>query len=130
MMLFINTSVENKLILAVKKGEDIMKKEVKMEGGHAEKFITALDKFLSEHKIYSKEIEGIIAVNGPGKFTSIRAGISAANVLAFALKKGSAAISADASGDLKNIFHVSKNKFKKHILIPFYGREPNITLKK
>lgn len=133
MVLLINTSTEREIILALKEKEKIIEKRIKLKGGQSEKMIDELNKFLSEHKIYTNKIKGIIVVTGPGKFTSLRAGVSMANALAFSLKIPAVGISLNEANSSNNMFSVSEDKFKKigeHIIVPFYGQEPNITSKK
>lgn len=133
MVLLINTSTEREIILALKEKEKIIEKRIKLKGGQSEKMIDELNKFLSEHKIYTNKIKGIIVVTGPGKFTSLRAGVSMANALAFSLKIPAVGISLNEANSSNNMFSVSEDKFKEtgeHIITPFYGQEPNITSKK
>lgn len=133
MVLLINTAIEKKIILALKEREKIIKKEIKIKGGQAEKIISELNKFLNEHKVDIDEIEGIVAITGPGKFTSLRVGVSMANAMAFSLNIPVVGISLNQANALRDMFSVSEYKLKKtgeHIIVPFYGQEPHITVNK
>lgn len=134
MTLFINTCIENKIILALKRDSFIIKKETALKSRQSEKIIELLDKFLKNHKIDIKNISAIIVVNGPGKFTAARAGVNAANALSYGLQIPIIALRLDAFFDLKDAFDCVEKKNKKikktFYIKPFYDKEPNITSKK
>jgi len=85
-----------------------------------------------------KKLKGIIVNQGPGEFSALRIGIATANALAFALDipiVGVMMKSADLTQ--KEIVSVLWEKGqpklggKTHkIILPFYDKEPNITIKK
>ena len=90
--------------------------------------------FLALNNIELKNIDGFIVYLGPGKsFTGTRVGISIINALSYALDKptfGYCHISEkDVEKRLTSLLERSKDikKFVKHILVPVYSREPNIT---
>lgn len=135
MFLLINSCVENKIILAIYKSkkEKFLKKEIKVKRRQAEKVITILDFFLKKHNEGLNSLCGIIVVKGPGNFTSLRAGVSAANALAYALNIPLIGISGSDAKDLEYAFKAGQIKFRdKKIgayVEPVYGKEPNITSK-
>lgn len=132
MILILNTAgLETKIILA--EGDDLKVKEIKGEKRQAENLLKGIDLILKENKIKLEKIRGIGAVTGPGSFTSLRIGVTAANTLSYALKIPAAGVSLKEFKDdddlAKKVFKkLSKKKFG--LVLPFYGKEPNITKKK
>lgn len=134
MILFINTCVENKIILAIKTGATIIKQENISKNNQSEKMILTIDGFFKKNKIDIKKILEIVAVSGPGKFTSARAGVSVANAFAYALKIPVAPLRLDEFYDLRQAFAIADEKIKKakmgEYISPFYDKTPNIISKK
>ncbi|TSC95849.1 MAG: putative protease [Parcubacteria group bacterium Athens1014_10] len=149
MLLFIDTALENKSVALIKEGKLIQKINFKREFGETEKLLLVIDKLLKNnkikikpHRIFSsklspakdllkfdkignilrgKDLKGIIVVKGPGAFTSLRAGISIANALAWSLNLPIKGVKTNSTGKI-DFF---PPKFFKPIM-PFYGKEPNI----
>jgi len=149
MFLFINTANHQFISLALidKKGKVLNYKKIKAEYRQAEKLLDTILKI--QFQIF--KLKGIITVVGPGGFTSLRIGIATANTLAWALQIPIVGVelkkfipseeerSDDEPRDPmelqdKNLINFGFNKLKKikHFkqILPKYGREPNITLKK
>jgi len=81
-----------------------------------------------------KRIEGVCVVSGPGSFSSIRAGVLQANMIARLLRVPLVGITVDEAGDLPVL---SYKLFAKHhsvklaeYVAPIYDKEPNITIPK
>ncbi|MFH0854184.1 MAG: hypothetical protein V1891_01700 [bacterium] len=131
MYLFINTCIENKIVLAFKEKNVIIKKEFLVKNRQAEKIIGILDKFLKTNKISLKKISAIIGVTGPGKFTVTRLGVSIANALSYSLAVPPAGLRLDEFGSIAEAFAIGERKLKENKksgqLCPFYDKEPNIT---
>jgi tRNA threonylcarbamoyladenosine biosynthesis protein TsaB len=51
-----------------------------------------LEKMLADHSLSADDVQGIVAVSGPGSFTGLRVGLSTAKALAFALNIRIAAV--------------------------------------
>src|SRR4030042_810882 len=134
MLLFINTCIENKIVLAFKEKNVIIKKEFSVKNRQAEKIIGILDKFLKNNKISLEKISAIIGVTGPGKFTAARLGVSIANALSYSLAIPSAGLRLDEFQSIEEAFALGEKKLKENKksgqLCPFYDKEPNITSKK
>jgi len=121
-------------IILAKTKDDFKLKVMPGERKQSEKLLSGIDAFLKADKKKLSEITGIGAVTGPGRFTSLRIGVTAANILAFGLNVPVAGI---AAGDFKDyqelvkkmIIKLSRAKAGK-IILPSYGAEPNITIKK
>lgn len=74
-----------------------------------------------------KNADGICVVKGPGSFSSIRAGVLAANLLARALQLKLYSLPA---GQGKIASEVLEGLEPQVFVAPEYDREPNITIKK
>lgn len=131
MYLYINTSEQGKIKIALFNGKGMsasMSKAgtVKL----TEKLVFFITQLLNKQKITFKKLKGIVVVTGPGSFTSVRIGCVIANTLAQVLKIGIYGAHADKLNSdqliLKAIPKIKKSKFA----IPFYDREPNITIPK
>jgi len=87
-----------------------------------------------------KKLEGIIVNQGPGEFSALRIGISTANALAFALSLPIVGIclksdlEASEKEKIELLWQAGKSKITKvkssKIILPYYDKEPNITVKK
>ncbi|MBU4481991.1 hypothetical protein L6278_01160 [Candidatus Parcubacteria bacterium] len=133
MYLFVNTSNHEHIFLALinKKGEILNKKKIKAEYQQSEKLLENINKIIPD----VSKLKGIIAIIGPGGFTSLRIGIAAANTMAWALNIPIVGVNNKNNLDSLTLINksvkliTSKKAFKKQIL-PKYGKEPNITIKK
>jgi len=135
MYLLINTCVEKKIIFAIKHCQKIIQKEILVKDRQGEKMIKELDRFLVKNHLTLKNVDGIITINGPGKFTALRAGVSIANGLAYALKIQVIGLAFNEFDSIADVFSLAEKKFKikKNIgscVSPAYGKEPNIFIKK
>jgi tRNA threonylcarbamoyladenosine biosynthesis protein TsaB len=75
-----------------------------------------------------QDITGIVVFEGPGSFTGLRIGISAANALSYSLNTPIVGSKSDNWLDI-GIDKLLKGENSKQI-IPFYGAEANITTPK
>jgi tRNA threonylcarbamoyladenosine biosynthesis protein TsaB len=129
MYIYIDTTERDSFEVAlIDEKKIIKKKKVQSERKHSEKLLASIRHILSLSNKALKDVKGVIAVKGPGSFTSLRIGITTANALAFGLNIPVLGI--DKIDDLDNI-HFQLNKFisKKRgssIVIPEYGKQPDI----
>jgi len=132
MYLIINTAPTDKMeIILAKTKDDFKLKIMPGERKQSEKLLAGVDNFLKENKLKFDKLKGIGVVSGPGRFTSIRIGVTLANVLAYGLEIPTADIEV---GDYKDyqeltkkiIIRLSRAKPGK-IILPIYDAEPNIT---
>lgn len=87
-----------------------------------------IEAFLMKHRLFFKDLTHLAVFKGPGSFTSLRIGIVTANTASSILGIPLIEIAEKEEKKLeKNIKNkIKKRDFKKQIL-PFYGKEPNIT---
>ncbi|MDD5289755.1 MAG: hypothetical protein PHT40_00965 [Patescibacteria group bacterium] len=153
MILYINTTASDKIILALadKTGSVLKFKKIKAPHQQSEKLLFAIEKLLnyqitrlasclafgSPRRTRSKRVKlsGVIIVSGPGGFTSLRIGIATANALAWACQIP--IIGIECNHDLNHDFNHDKDLIKKGAaklakirgfkqVLPKYGQEPNI----
>ncbi|MBI4653154.1 tRNA (adenosine(37)-N6)-threonylcarbamoyltransferase complex dimerization subunit type 1 TsaB [Candidatus Kuenenbacteria bacterium] len=137
MFLIINTAEKNKttLIFFTRQFNGIFKYSFKRNYNQAEKLLPAIDKLFKKNKKNPTDLNGLAIITGPGPFTALRVGITIANTMAFALKIPIVGIRLDEFKNTKELIKLSYKKFRKtirhpaekKIVIPFYGKEPNIT---
>ena len=87
-ILNIETSTKNCSVSIANKGEIIALKELNNGNySHAEVLHPFIEKLLQETEISKQEIDAIAVSKGPGSYTGLRIGVSAAKGLSFALNK-------------------------------------------
>ena len=85
-ILNIETSTKNCSVSLANKGKNILCKELSEAGfSHAEKLHVFIEEILSECKITFKDLSAVAVSKGPGSYTGLRIGVSAAKGLCFAL---------------------------------------------
>ncbi len=85
-ILNIETATKNCSIAITKDGKTILCKEMAEQGySHAEKLHVFIDEALQELKLTGKDLSAIAVSQGPGSYTGLRIGVSAAKGLCFAL---------------------------------------------
>lgn len=131
MYLFINTSEQGKIRIALFNEKKLITSVSKSGTVKlTEKLVFFITQLLNKQGKELKHLKGIIVVTGPGSFTSVRIGCVIANTLAQILKIGIYGAHADKlySDDLiiKAITKIKKNQY----VVPFYDKEPNITIAK
>jgi len=86
-ILNIETSTKNCSVSLAKNGELLVLKEVNNGNySHAEKLHPLIDEVLANAKIKFKDLSAVAVGKGPGSFTGLRIGVSAAKGLCFALQ--------------------------------------------
>ena len=86
-ILNIETATKNCSVAIAKNGETILCKEIAEEGySHAEKLHVFIEEAIAEAGITVHDLVAIAVSQGPGSYTGLRIGVSAAKGLCFALK--------------------------------------------
>lgn len=85
-ILNIETATKNCSVALAKEGKTILCKEIAEEGySHAERLHVFIEEIINEAGIGMKELDAIAVSQGPGSYTGLRIGVSAAKGLCYAL---------------------------------------------
>jgi tRNA threonylcarbamoyladenosine biosynthesis protein TsaB len=85
-ILNIETATKNCSVAIARDGKTILFKEMAEEGySHAEKLHVFINEILNEIEISCKDLSALAVSQGPGSYTGLRIGVSAAKGLCFAL---------------------------------------------
>lgn len=86
---------------------------------------TKIDELLSGATKQLKHVEGIIGFEGPGSFTGLRIGLTAANALAYTL--GIPIVACQGDEWIRLGIEALMNGEDQKVVMPFYGSEAHIT---
>lgn len=136
MVLFIDTSKQNKILIAlIRQGDIFIKKEIKSPYIKGERLLLLIEQLLKKVNLSWPDLKGIIVITGPGGFTALRIGVTITNTLGLVLGIPAVGIKLkDRNNDqLSVIIKDGLIKLKKikpgQIILPFYGQEPHLSLK-
>lgn len=131
MYLVIDTTDIEKLFVGLIKNKHFFKLKASAKYKQSEKLLFFIAKILKENKVKLDQIKGIAVVTGPGGFTTVRIGIATVNALVWALNVkavGIKDIEFTSDDDLfEKVVEKMKKAKKQALIMPFYGKEPNIT---
>jgi tRNA threonylcarbamoyladenosine biosynthesis protein TsaB len=86
-ILNLETSTKNCSVSLAKNGETILCKEIAEQGfSHAEKLHVFIEEILNEANVSVNQLQAIAVSKGPGSYTGLRIGVSAAKGLCYALQ--------------------------------------------
>jgi tRNA threonylcarbamoyladenosine biosynthesis protein TsaB len=86
-ILHIETATKNCSVAIAQSGQTVICREIAEEGySHAEKLHVFIEETLAEAGIAYKDLSAIAVSQGPGSYTGLRIGVSAAKGLCFALR--------------------------------------------
>jgi tRNA threonylcarbamoyladenosine biosynthesis protein TsaB len=86
-ILNIETATKNCSVALAKEGKTILCKEIAEEGySHAERLHVFIEEILQEAGVSTKDLVAIAVSQGPGSYTGLRIGVSAAKGLSYALE--------------------------------------------
>ena len=92
-ILAMDTSTKTLACAIVEKGQVIQASHSAAERNHALKLIPIVQELLALENIASKDLDGIAVGIGPGSYTGVRVGVTAAKTLAWTVDKPVAAVS-------------------------------------
>lgn len=102
--------------------------EFKQDNNLVEILYEKIEKFLAKYRTKISDLTHVAVFRGPGGFTSLRIGAVTANAINFVQKTPLLEISEKEEKNLEDSIKkkIAKKDFKK-IIVPLYGKEPNIT---
>lgn len=133
MILVIDTTPEESFAIALAKSHGVLVYRKKIQGRftQAEKLLPVIEKMLKIKNVKFDDLSGISVVKGPGGFTAVRIGVITANVLAYALRIPVVGFKQNEFKSYNNLSLKSAKRLKRarlrSMVVPYYGREPNIT---
>ncbi len=134
MILVINTASDREVLIALAKaGKKVYEKKFFAQYQQVEKLLPEIDKMLKKQKTTLADLTGIIVVSGPGPFTSIRIGLTTANILSWFLKIPAVGVKISQFKNITQLITIGERNLKgrgKESVLPFYGKAPNITKRK
>ena len=135
MILIINTTPSDHLeIILASKKDDFKVRKIPGRFNQAEKLLPAISSLLLRDKIKPEKLRAIGVVTGPGGFTSVRIGVAVANGLGYGLNLPIVGIKKDEFADnselISMVFDRARVLKPAKLVLPFYDREPNITMAK
>jgi len=132
MYLFINNISLNKIILGLGQAKgpfDFL--NLPNTQNKNDRILSGIDRLFKKNKKNLSSLKGIIVINGPGSFAGIRVGLSVANTLAWALNIPAIGVNLSQGKDSQELVKIGIKKLLKiknqKPVMPFYGKEPNIT---
>lgn len=131
-MLIINTCLADQMeLILAEKQEQFKLKKIKGKFSQSEKLLPAIDVLIKDNKAGGK-LKGVGVVTGPGGFTSVRIGVAVANALSYGFKipvVGLRKDQFDGNNDLvAKVLKLQKSAKSGKLVMPYYDREPNITM--
>ncbi|HKL17039.1 MAG TPA: hypothetical protein VJ900_01635 [Patescibacteria group bacterium] len=134
MYLFLNNLIKEKVYLALFDNQKKLIKErfLFKEKRAGAKLLKGIKEILLDNGSVLGDIETIVVVNGPGRFSAIRKALSVVNTIGWLEKIPVLGVS-NNKGDKENkdlFLKAIKKDYNKgtfHMALPYYGKDPNIT---
>lgn len=127
-ILAINTAAEEESAVFLFDGEKTVKEKI---GSQKDKLLNSIDKILKKGRTKAKNLFGILVVSGPGAFTAVRQGVVLANTFGYLLGVPVLGLEKNEFNNEKEFLEKGYKKMMKaqkgKIVLPAYGKEPNIT---
>lgn len=135
MILIINTAPQDHMTVILAQKKDSFKaKTISGQFRQAEKLLPTIDAICKKQGVDFNKLRGLGVVVGPGGFTSVRIGVAVANAFAYSLSLPIIGLKLSDFSDDKDLVAKVFEKIKAvkpaKLVLPFYDREPNITMPK
>ncbi|MBT7006880.1 tRNA (adenosine(37)-N6)-threonylcarbamoyltransferase complex dimerization subunit type 1 TsaB [Candidatus Falkowbacteria bacterium] len=134
MKLLISTEQNSHFSVAIGQDEIDKVKVVKKPYRQSELLLRTIKELLESQNKKLEDLKGLIVVSGPGAFSALRIGVTTANALAYSLDVPVVGVEVLEEDKLDKVFEdgvlklKGKKKFEmKAVVVPEYGREPNIS---
>lgn len=136
-ILFINTANNQEVIFILFKNKGLIKVRQKASRPSGGLVLKLIDRLLKKGRVSPNNLKAVYVACGPGSFSALRTGVVIANTLAKSLNIPVIGLKTDEvitdQGLLKLIkkkrFNLKSSSTFKPV-VPFYGKEPNITMPK
>lgn len=122
-LLFDTTNPEAVWFALIDKGELVSESSWTTNRDLSERLVPEMNAFLKKRKMNIKDLDKLAVVRGPGHFSCLRTGVATANALAYGLRIPVTGVDAHEKTDFKRIDAAKGQK----TILPFYGKEPNIS---
>lgn len=127
-ILAINTVVAGEVFVAIFDGE---KSESFKRQGNSDQVLEMVAELLKKNKRRPEEIRAVLVVSGPGSFTAVRQGVVGANAFGYLLRVPVVGVKLEEFKNEDEFLEIGYKKLLKAkkgtVVLPAYGREPNIT---
>jgi tRNA threonylcarbamoyl adenosine modification protein YeaZ len=103
------------------------------ERNQSRELLPRIDRLLRSAKIKPEQLKQVAINLGPGSFTGLRIGLSIANAFGYALKipvVGKSKLTGAADERIAVLLQLKSKSTKFKPALPYYGREPRITMSK
>lgn len=88
-----------------------------------------VDELLRKRRVSIKQLRGIVVASGPGPFSALRVACALANAMSFSLQVPAVGVRGELT--MHELLEQGRKKLARARLgitvVPFYGKEPNIT---
>lgn len=139
MYLFIHAAEREKTYILLHDGCTVIARvRPKFQQGKTADLLKHVDALLKKKNVQLAQLKGIVVLSGPGQFSFLRSSIIIANTFAWALHIPVVGIYGDefvseqefADKGIEKLRMSSRAKRRGTLVVPLYGREPNITQSK
>lgn len=130
--LFIHNLLESGPVIGLFNENGLIDKiEDQKQAARPRRILNLLDKLLKKNRLKTESLRGVVVVNGPGSFTSIRLSLALANTLSYLLKIPAVGVGLDEFKTLDELIKIGQGRLRKKrelgLVLPHYGKKPNIT---
>ena len=134
MYFFLNNLKNDEIFMALADKKGIRSEVLLKNSGRRINLLKIFDQLLKKNKISVQKISGLIVVNGPGSFSGIRTALSLINTISALKKIPAVGINLDSAASNYDLVSLGIKKLSRRkklgLVLPDYGREPNITKSK